>query len=111
MNISDTTVDEIINRILNVTQPRRVILFGSAVGKNFSADSDIDLLIVRDNIENSRELTTRLRNALRGLNSPFDILLISTKRFEETKNILGGIAYPAEKYGETIYESHPHRSQ
>lgn len=36
---------------------------------------------------------------------PFDIILISTKWFEDTKNLIGGIAYPANKYGKVVYEA------
>jgi hypothetical protein len=28
-----------------------------------------------------------------------------TDRFEETKSVIGGIAYPANKYGKAIYEA------
>jgi hypothetical protein len=47
----------------------------------------------------------RLYQALRGLGFPFDVFIIGTDRFEETKNIFGGIAYPANKYGRVIYEA------
>jgi hypothetical protein len=30
---------------------------------------------------------------------------MSTTRFEETKGLIGGIAYPATKYGRVIYEA------
>jgi hypothetical protein len=30
---------------------------------------------------------------------------MSAERFEETKNIIGGIAYPAHKYGRVLYEA------
>jgi hypothetical protein len=30
---------------------------------------------------------------------------MSSERFEETKNIVGGIAYPARKYGRVLYEA------
>jgi hypothetical protein len=36
---------------------------------------------------------------------PFDIILMATERFEETKGIIGGIAYPANKHGRVIYEA------
>ncbi len=47
----------------------------------------------------------RIRRALRGIGYPFDILLITTQWFEESKNVIGGIAYPANKYGKVIYEA------
>jgi len=35
----------------------------------------------------------------------FDIFIMSTERFEESKNVIGGIAFPANKYGQVIYEA------
>ena len=45
----------------------------------------------------------RFRQALRGLGYPIDVIVMPTKRFEETKKVIGGLAYPANKYGKTIY--------
>ncbi len=52
-----------------------------------------------------RRQSVRLRNALRGLGYPFDVIVMATERFEETKEIIGGLAYPAQKYGRVIYEA------
>jgi hypothetical protein len=30
-------------------------------------------------------------------------MVMATQRFEETKNIVGGLAYPANKHGRVIY--------
>ena len=43
--------------------------------------------------------------ALRGLGYPFDIILMTRERFEETKDVVGGIAYPASRKGKVIYEA------
>jgi hypothetical protein len=34
-----------------------------------------------------------------------DVILIASERFEATKNVIGGIAYPAHKYGRVLYEA------
>lgn len=34
---------------------------------------------------------------------PFDVLVISTDWFEAGKNVIGGIACPANKYGKVIH--------
>jgi predicted nucleotidyltransferase len=68
-------------------------------------DSDIDLLVVAPAPTNTIDERVRLLRALRGLEFPFDVFIIPTERFEETKNIFGGIAYPAHKYGRVIYET------
>ncbi len=46
-----------------------------------------------------------MRRALSGLGYPFDIIVMATERFEESKDVVGGIAYPANKYGKVIYEA------
>ena len=105
MAVDDQLLGEIVRRILTVAQPDRVILFGSAATGTSGPDSDIDLLVVEAAPGDRRKESVRLRGALRGLGHPFDIIVISTEWFEESKNVIGGIAYPANKYGRVIYEA------
>ena len=105
MGIDETLREEIIRRITNVTRPERIILFGSAATGPMTKDSDIDLLILETNLANPRVERRRVRESLRGLGYPFDIILMTTERFEESKNVIGGMAYPARKYGRVIYEA------
>ena len=105
MGIDQPFIEEIIRRILQVARPRRIILFGSATTREMTRDSDIDLLVLEDSPGDVRQEMKRLRVALRGLGFPFDVLVMPTGRFEESKNVIGGIAYPANKYGKVIYDA------
>lgn len=105
MGISQTLIREIVTRILSVTEPQRIILFGSAAVEKMTKDSDIDLLILESEPEDTRKESVRIRQAVRGLGYPFDIIVMAIERFEESKNVVGGIAFPANKYGKVIYES------
>jgi predicted nucleotidyltransferase len=105
MGVDEHLVSEIVRRLLAVTAPQRIIMFGSAVTGQMTRDSDIDLLVVASAEQNTIEGRVRLLRALRGLPFPFDVFIIGAERFEETKNIFGGIAYPAHKYGRVIYEA------
>lgn len=95
----------IVDRILSVTQPEKIILFGSAATDRFSPDSDIDILVLEKTVQNQHEERVRIRASLRGLGYPFDIIVMGSERFEESKNVVGGIAYPANKYGWVIYDA------
>ncbi len=101
--VDQILLDEIIRRILSVAGPELIILFGSACSDSMTRDSDIDLLVVETWPGNVREKSVVIREALRGLSYPFDVIVISTDRFHETKDLIGGIAYPACKYGKVIY--------
>lgn len=105
MGIDEELLHEIVHRILGLTRPERIILLGSAATGKMTSDSDIDLLVIESSLSNSREQSVRLRKALRGLGFPFDVIVLSSERFEETKGLIGGIAYPANKYGKVIYEA------
>lgn len=105
LGIDEAVVGEIVRRVLTVTHPRRIILFGSAASGRMTADSDIDLLVLEASPSNTRDESVRIRDALRGLGYPFDVIVMAAGRFEATKNVVGGIAYPASKYGRTIYEA------
>lgn len=102
--IDESLKAEIVRRILSVATPDKIILFGSAVTGGMTRDSDIDLLIVEPEPIDRRGEYVRIRTSLRGMGYPFDILFISTPWFEESKNVVGGIAYPANRYGEVIHE-------
>lgn len=105
MGIDESVIQKIVERILSVTQPDKIILFGSAATDQMTRDSDIDLLIVESDPSDYRKEYVRIRKALWEFDYPFDILFIATQWFEESKDVVGGIAYPANKYGKVIYEA------
>jgi predicted nucleotidyltransferase len=98
-------IEEIVGRILAVTPVERIIMFGSAAIGNMTRDSDIDLLVLKSAPDNTRRESVRVRRALSGLGYPFDIIVMATERFDESKGVIGGIAFPANKYGKVIYEA------
>jgi predicted nucleotidyltransferase len=67
-------------------------------------DSDIDLLVIEPAPGNTRAEGLRIYESL-GLGYPLDVFVMDSERFEESKNIFGGLAFPAQKYGRTIYEA------
>ena len=104
MAISDELIQEILKRVLSATRPDRVILFGSAARGRMTRDSDIDLLVLAPAPGDTREEGLRIREKLRGLGFGFDVIVMQTDEFEESKEVIGGLAYPANKHGRVIYE-------
>ncbi len=45
--LDQKTLDDIIRRVVEVAQPERIILFGSAARGDMTRNSDVDLLIIR----------------------------------------------------------------
>ncbi len=103
--LSEEIVAEIVARVRDASRPEQVILFGSAATGGMTRDSDIDILVVLNKVADARQEAMRVRTALIGLQFPFDVVVISKDRFEETRGVIGGIAWPAERYGRVIYEA------
>jgi predicted nucleotidyltransferase len=105
VDVDEQLLEEIVGRLAAAARPARVIVFGSVAASTAGADSDIDLLVLLDDVTDPRRDSVRLRGVLRGIAVPFDVVVMATQRFEETKHVVGGIAYPAHRYGRVIYEA------
>jgi len=105
MSVDDSLLGEIVRRVLEVSRPERIILFDSTATGDMTQDSDIDLLIVDPAPGNRHEQSVRIRSAIGDVKYPVDVIVIAKERFEATKDVIGGIAFPAHKYGKVRYEA------
>ncbi len=102
--VTDELLEEIVKRIVDAFAPEQVILFGSYAEGRATADSDLDLLVVTERRLGRQERLARMHGLLRDMPLPIQAITISQQEFEETREVIGGIAYPASKYGRVIYE-------
>ena len=96
--------NEITRRILAVRDPIKIIVFGSHARGEGTPDSDLDILVVLDEIESSRAESIRLRRALRGLMYPFDIIVSTPEQLARYRHIPGLIYKTILDEGQVIYE-------
>ena len=80
---------EITRRILAVSNPRRIILFGSYARGDSGPDSDLDLLVILDEVDSPRAESINLRRSLRGLLVPVDILVATPEQIERHRDTIG----------------------
>jgi predicted nucleotidyltransferase len=105
VGVDESVLSEIVRRVLTVARPERIILFGSVATGQMTADSDIDLLIVESDPQNRHEECVAITDAIGDVHFPVDVRVIASERYEATKSVIGGIAYPAHKYGRVLYEA------
>lgn len=103
MGIEQDLIDEIVRRVLTVASPDRIILFGSAATGQMTRDSDIDLLVLEPGPLDDAEESVRIRSAIGSIGHPCDVIILDTGYFERTKDVIGSIAFPANKYGRVVY--------
>jgi len=102
--LTEELLAEIRTRIVDALAPERVILFGSYAERRATVDSDLDLLVVTERPVSRKERLARTQDLFRDMPLPVQVITISRREFEETRDVIGGIAYPATKYGRVIYE-------
>lgn len=104
--ITPEKVQTAIQKIIEVSQPRKLILFGSYVSGETHPNSDLDILIVtREDVENPRKESVRIRRALKGILMSMDILVVPESKLRELSNLPGLIYREATRNGKVVYES------
>ena len=98
------TLDDIFRRVVEVADPERIILFGSAARGEMSRHSDVDLLVVKD-APDLRQLTAKVYRRLYGVGAAVDIVMVTPQDVERYKDSRALIVKPALREGTVIYES------
>ena len=99
-------ISELKKKILSVGREkvRRILLYGSRARGEATPGSDFDLLVVEKDPVSKREEARLLRRQVKEVGVPADVRVMGETEFQETRGIIGGIAYPASKEGIVLYE-------
>ena len=98
------TLDDIVRRVVEVARPEKIILFGSAARGEMGPNSDIDLLVVKDE-EDARGLVAQIQRELRGVRVAVDAIVVAPKHVERYKNSHALVVKPALREGTMVYEA------
>ena len=96
---------EVIRRIVEVADPERIILFGSAARGDMTGHSDLDLLIIKEGGD-ALDLMGRIYMRLHGVETAVDALVVAPEDVERYKNSHALVFRPALQEGKVIYENH-----
>ncbi len=101
--ISKEQIDQIVSAIVAGYQPQRIILFGSYAHGRPDPDSDIDLLVVKDDDLPKIQRNRIVRSFLKDFSLPVDVIVKNSQEFEMLKDVIGTVVYTANKYGRVVY--------
>ncbi len=86
----DPTLKRIVDVIVEVLDPDRIILFGSRARGDYDEESDYDLLVLKEGVrpKERRRLQWEVRRSIRsrGIWAPLDIVVQSPERYAELKD-------------------------
>ena len=102
--LDQTMLDDVIQRVVEVAQPERIILFGSAAQGRMGRNSDVDLLIIKDGADPLR-LMARIYRRLHGVGVAVDAIVATPQDVERFKDSHALVFKPALREGKVVYEA------
>jgi predicted nucleotidyltransferase len=97
-------LDEITRRIRAVSDPKQIILFGSTARNQAGAGSDVDLLVIKDDVDATHAEAARIYRALADLAIPIDVVVMRSSTVQRYSNLVGTVVRPALREGKVLYE-------
>lgn len=108
MRIPKPMLEDIIQRIVRIANPERILLFGSAARGEMGPDSDLDLLVIKRGLFKRRALAQEIYMNLFGAGIPVDIIIATPDEVENYRDKVGSIIPIALSEGREIYCAQSH---
>ena len=102
--LDQPVLDEILRRIVEVAQPEKIVLFGSAARGEMGPHSDVDLLVIK-RAANLRELTGRIYRRLHGVGAAVDAVMVTPEDVARYGDCHALVIKPALREGRVVYEA------
>ena len=100
--VSQKTLQQIIERIVEVAQPEKIILFGSAVREEMGPNSDVDLLVIKAGAHRL-DLAGQIYRNLHGVGEAVDVVVVTPEDVERYRESPALVIAHALREGKVIY--------
>jgi uncharacterized protein len=93
----------LVEQVVSIASPLRIILFGSAARGEAGPESDIDLLVVMPDGTHRRHAAQRLYAGIRNVGVPFDLLVATPADLQKHERNIGLIYSVILREGIEVY--------
>jgi predicted nucleotidyltransferase len=97
-------VAEAVRRIVGVTRPTKVILFGSRARNEARPDSDLDLLVIHESNQPRYTRAAPIYTALADVPVEVDVMVYTPAEVEEWREVPQAFVTTAVREGKVLYE-------
>jgi len=102
--LTPTLIEQIVNHIVAVADPKKVVLFGSYARGEARPTSDLDLLVIADSALPRHRRSATLYGALSKILLPMDIVVFTPKEVQEWSGVRQAFVTTAVREGRVLYE-------
>lgn len=93
--VDETQIREAGRRLASAAPDSRVILFGSHARGDARDRSDLDILVIKPDVENAGLEAVRLMRELRDLRLPLEVIVVSGDDVEDWGDVRGSLVHAA----------------
>ena len=97
------TIDSLLEQVVSIAEPLRVVLFGSAARGDWGETSDIDMLVIVPNGAHTRAISRHLYGSIRGVQVPFDLVVTTPDILQKHAQDSGMVYRHALREGMELY--------
>ena len=101
---AEALLREIVRRLVARLDPDKIILFGSRARGDSRAESDLDLLVIRDSEDPPHRRSARAYRAIGAIGVPKDILWYTPQEVEDWSGAVNHVISRALREGRVLYE-------
>ena len=105
--ISEQTIQQAAQLLGEAVDHAKVILFGSYARGEAQENSDLDFLVIEPELQDKFREMVRLRQVLRPLRIPVDVLVCSREEVNQQQHACSSAIYWALREGRVLYD-HSH---
>ena len=103
--INSENIGKAVDLLREAANPRKIILFGSYATGEADDGSDVDLLVVEDQVGDIMAEMVRLRRAISPLRIPADVIVVSEAHYKYWSDTPGNLMFEVAMDGKVLYEA------
>ncbi|MDK9693184.1 MAG: nucleotidyltransferase domain-containing protein [Sulfurimonas sp.] len=103
--ITDTLKNIIVDNLVHSIHPQKIYLFGSYAYGEPNNDSDLDILVIKDDFDKKIEIKRAMRKALSGIDMSKDLLVVKSDEFEFYSHEAGSVYQTISQKGELLWSA------
>lgn len=102
--ITSVQIQQAVERLVAAANPSKVILFGSYARGDATENSDLDLMVIEQEVQNAGEEMIRLHRVVGDVGIGVDVLVYSDQEASRRSQVPGTLLHWAFKEGKVLYD-------